>query len=119
MPVARHAQADQSSSASRSRFAALRHGVPGRATWGRATAAVLAGLAVWTSFPPLNWWPAAWVGVAVLAALCRRGWGGDGRVRGVGLLGWLLGRGMFLPMLSFLRGLGLGAWLVLTVVMAG
>src|SRR3954453_5501337 len=80
----------------------------------RAAAAVLAGFAVWTSFPPLNWWPAALIGVALLTGLCRHG-----RLRGGALLGWLFGLGMFLPMLSFLRGLGLDAWLVLTVVMAG
>jgi apolipoprotein N-acyltransferase len=99
MMSARHAQADQPST----RLAAL----------ARAAAAVLAGLAVWASFPPLNWWPAAVVGVAVLAVLCRHG-----RLRGVALLGWLFGLGLFLPMLSFLRGLGLDAWLVLALVMA-
>ena len=103
MPPARHARSSRPPApASRAAFA------------GRAAAAVVAGLAVWASFPPLNWWPAAIAGVAALALLCTRG-----RLRGVALLGWLFGLGLFVPMLSFLRGLGLDAWLVLAVVEAG
>jgi apolipoprotein N-acyltransferase len=119
MPAARHAQADPSPAPATSRRSAVV----------RSAAAVLAGLAVWASFPPLNWWPAALVGVAGLTALCLPGRGaagggaarpgGGGRLRGVALLGWLFGLGMFVPMLSFLRGLGLDAWLILAVVMAG
>jgi apolipoprotein N-acyltransferase len=76
----------------------------------RAPASAAAGLLVWTSFPPLNWWPAAIAGVAMFA-LATRG----GRYRGAALSGWLFGLGMFVPMLSFLRGLGLDAWLVLAL----
>jgi apolipoprotein N-acyltransferase len=80
----------------------------------RAPAATAAGLLVWTSFPPLNWWPAAIAGVALFALATR-----SGRYRGAALSGWLFGLGLFVPMLSFLRGLGLDAWLVLAVGESG
>lgn len=76
----------------------------------RPAAAAAAGVLVWTSFPPLNWWPAAWVGVGALTLTVR-----TGSFRRAALCGWLFGLGMFVPMLSFLRGLGVDAWLVLSV----
>jgi apolipoprotein N-acyltransferase len=74
----------------------------------RPVAGALAGFALWTSFPPLNWWPAAFVAIAALALLNR-----GGRQRSAALTGYLFGLGLFVPMLSFLRGLGVDAWLVL------
>ncbi len=71
-------------------------------------AAAAAGVLVWTSFPPLDWWPAAWVGVA-LFALAVRPLG----YRAAAVAGYCFGLGLFVPMLSFLRGLGYDAWLVL------
>ena len=68
----------------------------------------LGGVALWTSFPPLNWWPAAYLAVAGLALLTR-----TGRRRSAAVTGYLFGLGLFVPMLSFLRGLGIDAWLVL------
>jgi apolipoprotein N-acyltransferase len=77
----------------------------------RPVAAALAGVALWTSFPPLNWWPAAYLAVAALVLLTR-----GGRRRAVAVTGYAFGLGLFVPMLSFLRGLGVDAWLVLAVV---
>ncbi|MDT7799320.1 MAG: apolipoprotein N-acyltransferase [Actinomycetota bacterium] len=79
----------------------------------RPLVSIISGLLVWTSFPPLNWWPAALAGVAGLALTTRAG-----SRRAAVLNGWLFGLGLFVPMLSFLRGLGLDAWLVLAVAEA-
>src|SRR3954451_12359719 len=70
-----------------------------------------AGVLTWTSFPPLSWWWAAIVAVAALLIA----------LRGVSLrlaagLGLLYGLGVFVPMLSFLRGIGSDAWLVVAVI---
>jgi apolipoprotein N-acyltransferase len=73
----------------------------------RAALSAAAGVLVWTSFPPLSWWPAAIVGVGCFAVLVRA----PGR-REAALAGWAFGLGSFVPMLSFLRGLGVDAWLV-------
>jgi len=69
-----------------------------------------AGVAVWASFPPLDAWPLAIVGVAGFALLVR---GAGMRMTLVG--GWLFGLGTFVPMLSFLRGIGYDAWFILAV----
>jgi apolipoprotein N-acyltransferase len=84
--------------------------VPRRGTPFRLLAAFASGFAVWTSFPPLSWWPMAIVGVAGLTGCV---WGSGRRVAAGA--GWLFGLGLFVPMLSFLRGLGIDAWLVLAV----
>jgi apolipoprotein N-acyltransferase len=76
----------------------------------RPALAAVAGFLLWTSFPPLNWWPAAYLAVAALALLTR-----SGRRRGAAVTGYLFGLGLFVPMLSFLRGLGVDAWLVLAM----
>lgn len=70
-----------------------------------------AGVAVWTAFPPLSWWPLAIAGVA-LFALTVQGL----RLRWAALSGFAFGLGQFVPMLSFLRGLGVDAWLVLALI---
>jgi apolipoprotein N-acyltransferase len=65
-------------------------------------------MALWASFPPLNWWPAGYLAIAALALLTR-----SGRTRAAAATGYLFGLGLFVPMLSFLSGLGVDAWLVL------
>lgn len=74
----------------------------------RPVTAALAGVAVWAALPPLNWWPAAMVGVAAFTIAVR-----NTRMRLAPLYGLVFGLAMFVPMLSFLRGLGIDAWLVL------
>ena len=76
----------------------------------RCAVAALAGLAVWTTFPPLNWWFLAPPAVAAFALAVQ----GAGK-RLSALAGFLFGLAMFVPMLSFLRGLGVDAWFVLAV----
>ena len=76
----------------------------------RLGTSVLAGLAVWTAFPPVNAWPLAIVGVAAFTLAVRAA-----RLRWALVCGLLFGLAMFVPMLSFLRGLGWDAWLVLAV----
>ena len=107
--TARHAAARPQRAPSRLRRVAPRIGGALRRLV-RPVGFVVAGVAVWASFPPLNAWPLAIVGVAGFALLVR----GVG-VRGALLGGWLFGVGMFVPMLSFLRGLGYDAWLILAV----
>jgi apolipoprotein N-acyltransferase len=77
----------------------------------RFAAAVVGGFAVWTSFPPLNWWPAAPIGLAALVLLVR-----GVRRRVAVIAGWLFGLGFCVPLLSFLRGIGVDAWLVLALI---
>lgn len=77
----------------------------------RAALAVLGGLALWTAFPGLAWWPMAPVGVALITlstigATTRRGF----------LLGLLGGLGCFLPTLHW-SGIYVGnlPWIALSV----
>jgi apolipoprotein N-acyltransferase len=76
-------------------------------------AAPLGGLACWAAFPPVNAWPLGIASAAVLALVAR-----GARARTAFLCGWLFGLGFFVPLLSFLRGLGIDAWLVLAVAEA-
>ncbi len=78
----------------------------------RPLAAVAAGVALWAAFPPLNWWPAAVLGVAGMAITLR----GCGRLRRAAALGYLTGVGMWLPTVSFLQPLGIDAWIAVTVI---
>ncbi|HET7531129.1 MAG TPA: apolipoprotein N-acyltransferase [Mycobacteriales bacterium] len=79
----------------------------------RPVVAAGAGLLLWTSFPPLDWWPAAYVAIAALALLTH-----SGRRRAAAVTGYAFGLGLFVPMLAFLRGLGVDAWLVLAAIEA-
>jgi apolipoprotein N-acyltransferase len=72
----------------------------------RYAAALISGIAVWTSFPPLGWWPVGIVGVAGLTLTLRP----DCRGRRTAGLGFVAGLGLWVPMMSFLRGYGLDAW---------
>jgi apolipoprotein N-acyltransferase len=73
---------------------------------------VVAGVALWASFPPLNWWWAGPLGVAGLTLVVR----GVPRCRQAALLGLLSGLGLWVPLLYFLRGYGIDAWLVVAVI---
>jgi apolipoprotein N-acyltransferase len=77
----------------------------------RAAAAVCSGVLLDLAFPPVNAWPAAAVGVAAMSLLMR----GTSR-RGAAGLGMLVGLGLWVPLLTFLRGYGLAAWFGLAVV---
>lgn len=80
----------------------------------RPALAAATGFAVWTSFPPLSWWWAAIVGIAGFTLLAAT----TGRLRaGVGL-GYAFGLGYLVPMMSFLRGIGVDAWLVVAAIEA-
>ena len=76
-------------------------------TLARSAAALLSGLAIWASFPPLSWWPVGILGVAGLAVTVRSApsW------KSTAALGFLAGLGLWVPMMSFLRGgCGIAAW---------
>ncbi len=74
---------------------------------------VLSGLALAAAFPPYGWWPAALVGVALLALSCR------GRsVRAGAGVGLASGLAFFIPLLSWLSVVGPDAWLLLSAVQA-
>jgi apolipoprotein N-acyltransferase len=77
----------------------------------RAAAAVCTGVLLDLAFPPVNAWPAAAVGVAAMSLLMR----GSSRRAAAGL-GMLVGLGLWVPLLTFLRGYGLAAWLGLSVI---
>jgi apolipoprotein N-acyltransferase len=70
-----------------------------------------AGVVVWTAFPPLNWWPAALIGVAAMALVVR-----GRRPRVAAGLGYLTGLGMWVPTVSFLQPIGIDAWIAVTLV---
>ncbi len=72
-----------------------------------------AGLAVWSAFPPLDWWPLAVVGVALLWFAVR-----GARARVGALVGLVAGLATFVPMLTWLRTLGIDAWLLLALSQA-
>jgi apolipoprotein N-acyltransferase len=76
----------------------------------RPAVAAGSGVAVWLSFPPVSWWFAAVLGVAGFTLACRV----NGRRRAF-VTGWAFGLGLLVPMLAFLRGIGVDAWLVLAV----
>jgi apolipoprotein N-acyltransferase len=82
-------------------------------TWVRAGAAVLAGAAIGGTFAPVDAWPLAFLGVAALVLVCRgrTAWGGLG-------YGFLAGLGTFVPVLVWLRVVGVDAWLALAALEA-
>jgi apolipoprotein N-acyltransferase len=66
---------------------------------------------IWAAFPPLNWWPAAMAGVAGMALTVR-----GRRLRGAAGLGYLAGLGMWVPTVSFLRPIGIDAWIAVALI---
>jgi apolipoprotein N-acyltransferase len=77
----------------------------------RAAAAITSGVALWTAFPPLGWWPVALLGVAGLTLAVR-----GTRLRSAAGLGMLAGLGMWVPTVSFLQPFGIEAWAAVAVV---
>lgn len=71
----------------------------------------VAGIALWTSLPPLSWWWAAPLAVGVIAAVATRL-----RLRTAALFGYAVGLGQLVPTFAFLRGLGVDAWLVVAAM---
>lgn len=80
-----------------------------------ALLAVAAGLALLVAFPPYGVWPAAAVGVALLAAAVHRR-----RVRGGAGLGLLAGLALFAPLLAWTNlHTGYLPWVLLALSQAG
>ena len=80
----------------------------------RLAAAVLAGLVLYLSFPPVGAWPLAPVGVAALTLVCR-----GTSVRRGALLGLAAGLALFLPLVEWTATIaGLGALVALAVLQA-
>jgi apolipoprotein N-acyltransferase len=95
----------------RERFGRLADWRPG---WLRLGAGVLAGLLLWTSFPPLAWWPAAVPAVTLLTlAVADTGWR-----RGL-VVGFGFGLALFVPLLSWLHVVTPLAWFVLAFAESG
>src|SRR5438309_7501910 len=84
---------------------------PGALVLARCLTCAAAGVLTWTSFPPLSWWWAAIVAVAALLVALR-----GVSLRMAAALGLLYGLAMFVPMLSFLRGIGADAWLIVALI---
>jgi apolipoprotein N-acyltransferase len=79
----------------------------------RYAAALLSGIALWTAFPPLGWWPMGIVGVAGLTLTLRP----TASRRLTAGLGFAAGLGLWVPMMSFLRsGFGFAAWSAVAVI---
>jgi apolipoprotein N-acyltransferase len=92
-----------------------RHRAPaGRlATVVRSALALLAGGLIAGTFAPLDAWPLAIPGVALLVLVCRD----RGPRAGLGY-GFLAGVGTFVPVLFWLRVIGVDAWLALAALEA-
>ncbi|WP_052852679.1 apolipoprotein N-acyltransferase [Streptomyces avicenniae] len=75
--------------------------------------ALVGGLLLAASFPPLGWWPLAPVGPALLLFVLRRR-----RMRTAFALGTVFGLAFFGPLLLWLTNLGVLPWAVLSVVQA-
>ncbi|WP_234314129.1 apolipoprotein N-acyltransferase [Streptomyces sp. NBRC 109706] len=83
---------------------------------GRARPAALAaggGLVLAAAFPPLGWWPLAFVGPAMLLLVLR-----DRRPRAAFGLGTVFGLAFFGPLLLWLTNLGVLPWAALVLVQA-
>jgi apolipoprotein N-acyltransferase len=84
---------------------------PTRSSTAHVLAAAAAGIGTWTSFPPLSWWWAAPLSVAVLVVALRRL-----ALPAAAAAGLAYGLATFVPLLAFLRGLGVDAWLVVAAL---
>ncbi len=81
----------------------------------RLSAAVAGGLLLCASFPPLDWWAAAVVAFALLAWVLTRS--STTLSGGLGY-GFLFGVAFYLPLLAWLRTLGVLLWIALAMVCA-
>ncbi|CUU56379.1 apolipoprotein N-acyltransferase [Parafrankia irregularis] len=79
----------------------------------RPALATLAGLLLYTAFPPIGWWPLAPVAVAVLTLTVR-----GRRLRTSCGLGLLFSLGFLLPLLRFVSFVGADGWIVLSTAEA-
>ncbi|MFL6240466.1 MAG: apolipoprotein N-acyltransferase [Actinomycetes bacterium] len=79
----------------------------------RCGAAVFAGMLIAGTFAPVSWWPLAVPGVALLVVVCWRR-----RARAGLAYGALAGLGTFIPVLAWLRVVGVDAWLALALLEA-
>ena len=79
--------------------------------WRRLLAALAAGLLLAVSFPPYGLWPLAFPAVATLS-LATNGM----RARAGAALGMVFGLGFFAILLSWMRVIGIDAWIALTLL---
>ncbi|WP_246074428.1 apolipoprotein N-acyltransferase [Nonomuraea terrae] len=75
---------------------------------GRIAAAVAGGLALFTAFPPLDWWPCAPLGIGLIAA-CLYGT----RPKRAAWLGYLAAAVFLFPTLAWVRSIGDDVWFML------
>lgn len=96
------------------RWSARRRPTSGRAqAVGRLLAAVVGGLLGYAAFPPVGAWFLAPVSVALLTAAVR-----GGRARLAFTVSTAYGAATFLPLLVWLRTIGVDAWVGLALIMA-
>ena len=79
----------------------------------RLLGAAVAGLLATATFPPYDLWPLAVPSVALLVLVCR-----GQRPRRGALLGLVFGLAMFLPLLGWMRVIGVDAWVALSLLEA-
>lgn len=94
------------------RFASTRPAGPG-GLLSRVLLAAAGGVLTFLAFPPVDTWPLAPVGVAVLLVATWRQ-----RTRWGALFGFAAGIGLFLPLLAWIRVLGTDVWIGLGVLQA-
>ncbi|SDL63078.1 apolipoprotein N-acyltransferase [Nonomuraea maritima] len=74
----------------------------------RVAAAVAGGLALFTAFPPLGWWPCAPLGIGLIAASLY-----GTRPRRAAWLGYLAAAVFLFPTLAWVRSIGDDVWFML------
>ena len=80
---------------------------------GRALLALVAGGVGWAAYPPVGWWPAALLSVALITLVTR---GSSKRLAFA--LGLVYGLALFVPLLSWIATIGTDAWLLLAFTQA-